>query len=70
MRELSYANAIKEATDFCLEVDQSVLVIGLGVPDPKGIFGTTKGINKKHSTFQQTIISQFSKLQHFKNQQQ
>ena len=37
MRKLNYANAIKEATDFCLEVDQSVLVIGLGVPDPKGI---------------------------------
>ncbi len=48
MRELSYANAIKEATDFCLEVDQSVLVIGLGVPDPKGIFGTTTGLQDKY----------------------
>jgi len=48
MRELNYANAIKEATDFCLEVDQSVLVIGLGVPDPKGIFGTTIGLQDKY----------------------
>ena len=48
MRELNYANAIKEATDFCLEVDQSVLVIGLGVPDPKGIFGTTTGLQDKY----------------------
>jgi pyruvate/2-oxoglutarate/acetoin dehydrogenase E1 component len=48
MRELNYASAIKEATDFCLEVDQSVLVIGLGVPDPKGIFGTTTGLQDKY----------------------
>jgi len=48
MRELNYANAIKEATDFCLEVDKSVLVIGLGVPDPKGIFGTTTGLQDKY----------------------
>jgi acetoin:2,6-dichlorophenolindophenol oxidoreductase subunit beta len=48
MRELNYANAIKEATDFCLEADQSVLVIGLGVPDPKGIFGTTTGLQDKY----------------------
>ena len=32
MRELTYANAIREATDFCLKEDQSVLVVGLGVP--------------------------------------
>ena len=48
MRELNYANAIKEATDFCLQEDQSVLVIGLGVPDPKGIFGTTTGLQDKY----------------------
>ena len=48
MSELNYANAIREATDFCLEVDQSVLVIGLGVPDPKGIFGTTTGLQDKY----------------------
>jgi len=48
MRELTYANAIREATDFCLQEDQSVLVIGLGVPDPKGIFGTTIGLQDKY----------------------
>ena len=41
MRELKYADAILEATDFSLETDPSVLIVGLGVPDPKGIFGTT-----------------------------
>ena len=48
MRELTYANAIREATDFCLQEDQSVLVVGLGVPDPKGIFGTTVGLQDKY----------------------
>ena len=48
MRELNYANAIREATDFCLKEDESVLVIGLGVPDPKGIFGSTLGLQDKY----------------------
>ena len=48
MRELNYANAIKEATDYCLAEDQSVLVLGLGAPDPKGIFGTTTGLQDKY----------------------
>ena len=48
MRELNYANAVKEATDFCLQEDDSVLLVGLGVPDPKGIFGTTTGLQDKY----------------------
>jgi pyruvate/2-oxoglutarate/acetoin dehydrogenase E1 component len=48
MRELNYANALREATDFCLQDDDSVLLVGLGVPDPKGIFGTTMGLQDKY----------------------
>jgi len=48
MRELKYADAILEATDFCLSDDPSVLIVGLGVPDPKGIFGTTIGLQDKY----------------------
>jgi acetoin:2,6-dichlorophenolindophenol oxidoreductase subunit beta len=48
MREINYAEAIREATDYCLREDQSVLLIGLGVPDPKGIFGTTLGLQDKY----------------------
>ena len=48
MRELSYSDAILEATDFCLAEDKSVILIGLGVPDPKAIFGTTKGLQDKY----------------------
>ena len=46
-RELKYFQAIHEALDLCLEKDSSVYVMGLGVPDPKGVFGTTVGLQKK-----------------------
>ena len=48
MREIKYSEAILEATDFSLGKDSSVLVVGLGVPDPKGIFGTTSGLQEKY----------------------
>ena len=48
MREIKYSDAILEATDFCLGNDPSVIVAGLGVPDPKGIFGTTSGLQEKY----------------------
>ncbi len=47
-RELKYYQAIHEALDLCLAKDPSVYLMGLGVPDPKGIFGTTLGLQKKY----------------------
>ena len=47
-RQLTYCQALNEAVDLCLASDPSVYVIGLGVPDPKGIFGTTAGLQEKH----------------------
>lgn len=43
-REMTFAEALREATALCLQRDPRVLVMGLGVPDPKGIFGTTSGL--------------------------
>src|ERR1051325_6323467 len=40
-REITFAEAIRDATAICLRRDSRTIVIGLGVPDPKGIFGTT-----------------------------
>lgn len=48
MRTLSGAEAIREALDLCLAKDPDVVLMGLGVPDPKGVFGTTLGLHKKH----------------------
>ncbi len=47
-RELNYAQAVLEATDQCMTEDPAVYIMGLGVTDPKGIFGTTLGLKDKH----------------------
>ena len=39
--------AINEATEQCMKKYKMFAVFGLGVPDPKGIFGTTIGLQKK-----------------------
>ena len=48
MRKIKFSESILEATDYCMEVDPSVLIIGLGVPDPGGVFGTTLGLQEKY----------------------
>lgn len=48
-RELKFSQAINEATDLCLAADPSVYLMGLHVPtDPKGIFGSTLGLQQKY----------------------
>ena len=39
--DIFFAEAIKEALVHSMKKDRNVLLIGLGVDDPKGIFGTT-----------------------------
>lgn len=48
MRNLTYAQAINEATDQLMAKDPNVFIIGEGVPDPKVIFGTTAGLLAKY----------------------
>ncbi|MBO05614.1 MAG: alpha-ketoacid dehydrogenase subunit beta, partial [Parcubacteria group bacterium] len=43
-RELTYAQALLEATQQSMEKDSEVILIGEGVPDVKSIFGTTAGL--------------------------
>jgi pyruvate/2-oxoglutarate/acetoin dehydrogenase E1 component len=43
-RELTYTEAICEATHQLMAQDPSVFVMGLGVDDPKAILGTTQGL--------------------------
>lgn len=47
-RELKFFQAINEAIDICMSKDAAVYIMGLGVPDPKGIFGTTLGLQEKY----------------------
>jgi len=43
-RILSYPDAIQEALESEMSRDESVIVMGLGVDDPKRILGTTRGL--------------------------
>jgi len=47
-REIKYSQALNEAVDLSMAKDPSVYIMGLGVPDPKGIFGTTSGLQQKY----------------------
>ncbi|MBD23668.1 MAG: alpha-ketoacid dehydrogenase subunit beta [Candidatus Marinimicrobia bacterium] len=47
MRIKKYSEAINEAIFTAMELDSSVICYGLGVPDPKGVFGTTIGLQEK-----------------------
>ncbi len=49
-RELKYFQAINEAIDLCMTKDATVYIMGLGVPDPKGIFGSTLGLQQKYGS--------------------
>jgi pyruvate/2-oxoglutarate/acetoin dehydrogenase E1 component len=48
LRQLNFVEAIREGLDLALAHDPSVLVIGEGVPDPKGIFTSTFGLQEKY----------------------
>jgi len=47
-RIITYAKALSEAIDLCMAKDESVYMMGLGVPDPSGFFGTTIGLQEKY----------------------
>ena len=47
-RVITFAEAIREALDQAMAADESVIVFGLGVDDPKAIFGTTAGLQEKY----------------------
>lgn len=46
-RILTYQDAIREAQAQLLEADPQTYVMGLGVPGPTGVFGTTKGLRER-----------------------
>jgi pyruvate/2-oxoglutarate/acetoin dehydrogenase E1 component len=47
MRIKKYSESINEALFTAMEMDKSAICYGLGVPDPKGVFGTTIGLQEK-----------------------
>ncbi len=49
-RHITYAEALREAQDYCLGAYSEVYLMGLGVPDPKGVFGSTLGLQDKYGS--------------------
>ncbi len=48
MVKIKYSDAILEAIDYSMSKNNSVIIMGLGITDPKAVFGTTKGLLKKY----------------------
>lgn len=48
LQTIHFAEALRQSLDENLARDSSVYIMGLGVPDPKGIFGTTLGLQDKY----------------------
>ena len=46
-RTIKFSEAILDGMSYALKNIQGTYIIGEGVPDPKAIFGTTKGLSKK-----------------------
>lgn len=47
LREITYREAIREALAQALEIDKRVFLIGEGIDDPGGVFGTTIGLKER-----------------------
>jgi pyruvate/2-oxoglutarate/acetoin dehydrogenase E1 component len=50
MVKIKYSDAILEAIDDSMNKNNSVIIMGLGITDPKAVFGTTKGLLKKYGS--------------------
>ena len=50
LRGLTYRDAILEASTQLLESDKEFFILGEGVDDPGGVFGTTKGLAEQFGT--------------------
>ncbi len=49
-RKLTFSQAILEALDQALALDPNVFIMGQGVDDPGGMFGTTLNLHKKYGS--------------------
>lgn len=44
----TFSKGVNDALTIAMEKDSSVICYGLGVPDPKGVFGTTLGLQERY----------------------
>ena len=55
-QELFFYESIKEAIRTAMLEDEGVICFGLGTTDPKGIFGTTQGLEKEFGNLRVLIL--------------
>ena len=46
-RTMTFSQAVNDALSTAMQVDNNVICYGLGIPDPKGVFGTSLGLQDK-----------------------
>ena len=46
-RVLKYNAAIREAMEQSIKKDKKIILMGLGIDDPSGVFGTTVNLHKQ-----------------------
>lgn len=47
VRQISYAEAVRDALSVAMDLDRNVICYALGIDDPKGTFGTTLGLKER-----------------------
>ena len=47
LKKIKFKDSINQALHFSMKKDKNLLCYGLGVTDPKGVFGTTLNLEKK-----------------------
>ena len=48
LKKIKFKDSINQALHFSMKKDKNLLCYGLGVTDPKGVFGTTLNLEKKY----------------------
>ena len=49
-KEITFVEAINDALNTAMSIDDNVICLGLGATDPRGIFGTTLGLKEKYGS--------------------
>ena len=44
---MTFSQAVNDALATAMQIDENVICYGLGIPDPKGVFGTSLGLQEK-----------------------
>ena len=67
LKKIKFKDSINQALHFSMKKDKNLLCYGLGVTDPKGVFGTTLNLEKKFGKRSDTVQDKVKFLEACKN---